>query len=158
LSLRDFLGIPLSESTPDHSSLTVIRQRLPLHVHEEVFALVLKVAQDKKLLRGKTVAVDAGTLEANATMRSIVRRETGEDWKTYVRGRMAEQGSADPTDEESRRFEKNRKMKVSNREPTDPDGRIAKLKDGRTHEEVGTCPARNRPRQQSRGSSPPSCL
>jgi transposase len=136
LSLRDFLGLPLTEPTPDHSSLTVIRQRLPLHVHEEVFAFVLKVAQDKKLLRGKTVAVDASTLEANAAMRSIVRRETGEDWKTYVKGLMAEEGIQDPTDEEIRRFDKKRKKKVSNQEwqsPTDPDSRIAKMKDGRTH-------------------------
>jgi transposase len=136
LSLRSFLGVPLTEATPDHSSLTRIRQRLPLAVHEQVFTFVLKVAQQKKLLRGKTVAVDATTLEANAAMRSIVRKDTGEDWKAYLKRLMAEQGIDNPTDEEIRRFDKNRKKKVSNQEwqaPADPDSRIAKMKDGTTH-------------------------
>jgi len=135
-SLRAFLGIPLTEATPDHSSLTVIRQRLPLAVHEQVFSFVLRVAQEKKLLGGKTVAVDATTLEANAAMRTIVRKDTGDDWKTYVKGLMAEQGIENPTDEEVRRFDKKRKKKVSNKEwesPTDPDSRITKMKDSRTH-------------------------
>jgi transposase len=136
LSLRDFLGIPLSEATPDHSSLTRIRQRLSLDVHEQVFTFVLKVAHQKKLVKGKTVAVDATTLEANAAMRSIVRKDTGEDWKEYLKRLMAEQGIEDPTDEEIRRFDKNRTKKVSNQEwesPADPDSRIAKMKDGTTH-------------------------
>jgi transposase len=135
-SLRDFLGIPLKEATPDHSSLTTIRQRLPLAIHEQVFTFVLKVAQEKKLLRGKTVAVDATTLEANAAMRTIVRKDTGKDWKEYVKGLMVEEGVENPTDEQIRRFDKKRKKKVSNKEwesPTDPDSRIAKMKDGRTH-------------------------
>jgi transposase len=136
LSLRAFLGVPLNERTPDHSSLTVIKQRLPLALHEQVFAFVLKVAQEKKLLRGKTVAVDATTLEANAAMRSIIRKDTGEDWKEYVKRLMAEEGIENPSDEEIRRFDKKRKKKVSNEEwesPTDPDSRITKMKDGRTH-------------------------
>jgi hypothetical protein len=136
LSLRAFLGIPLHEPTPDHSSLTKIRQRLPLEVHQRVFVFVLKLAHDKKLLRGKTVAVDSTTLEANAAMRGIVRKDTGEDWKDYLKRLMAEQGVEDPTDEESRRFDKGRKKKVSNKEwvsPADPDSRIARMKDGTTH-------------------------
>jgi hypothetical protein len=136
LSLRSYLGVPWNEATPDHSSLTVIKQRLPLVVHEQVFTFVLRVAQEKKLLRGKTVAVDATTLEANAAMRSIVRKDTGEDWNEYVKGLMAEEGIENPTDEEVRRFDKKRRKKVSNKEwesPTDPDSRIAKMKDGRTH-------------------------
>lgn len=136
LSLRAFLGIPLSDTTADHSSLTKIRQRLPLEVHEQVFAFVLGIAQQKKLLRGKTVAVDATTLEANAAMKSIVRKDSGEDWKEYLRRLMAEEGIQDPTDEEIRRFDKKRKKKVSNKEwqsPTDPDSRITKMKDGTTH-------------------------
>jgi transposase len=136
LSLRAFLGIPWNEATPDHSSLSKIRQRLPLDVHERAFILVLQVAQEKQLLRGKTVAVDATTLEANAAMRSIVRKDTGEDWKEYVKRLMAADGIANPTDEEIRRFDKKRKKKVSNKEwesPTDADSRIAKMKDGRTH-------------------------
>jgi transposase len=136
LSLRAFLGFTLNEATPDHSSLTIIRQRLPMEVHDQVFTFVLKVAQEKKLLRGKTVAVDATTLEANAAMRNIVRKDTGEDWKGYVKGLMADEGVEDPTDEEIRRFDKKRKKKVSNKEwesPIDPDSRITKMKDGRTH-------------------------
>jgi transposase len=136
LSLRAFLGVPLAEATPDHSSLTRIRQRLPLDVHERVFIHVLAIAQQKKLLRGKTVAVDATTLEANAAMRSITRRDTGEDYKTYLRRLLAEQGVEDPTDEDLRRFDRGRPKKGSNEEwqsPADPDSRIAKMKDRRTH-------------------------
>jgi transposase len=136
LSLRAFLGVPLTEPTPDHSSLTRIRQRLPLDVHERVFVHVLKVAQDRKLLRGKTVAVDATTLEASAAMRGIVRRDTGEDYKEYLKRLMAEQGIDSPTGEDIPRFDKKRKKKASNKEwqsPTDPDSRIAKMKDGTTH-------------------------
>ena len=135
-SLRAFLGVAWNEATPDHSSLSNIRQRLPLFVHEHVFAFVLKVAQEKKLLRGKIVAVDATTLEANAAMKTIVRKETGEDWKEYLKRLAAEEGIEDATEEELRRFDKNRPKKVSNKEwesPTDPDSRIAKMKDGRTH-------------------------
>jgi len=137
LSLRAFLGIPLNEATPDHSSLTKIRQRLPLDVHQRVFVFVLRIAQEKKLLRGKTVAVDSTTLEANAAMKGITRRDTGEDWKEYLKRLMAEQeGVEDPTDEEIRRFDKGRQKKVSNKEwesPVDPDSRIAKMKDGTVH-------------------------
>ena len=138
LSLRAFLGIPLVEETPDHSSLTRVRDRLPLEVHASVFQWVLKLAAEKGLLRGKTVAVDATTLEANAAMKTIVRRDTGEDWNEYLRRLYEEQeGVKNPTDEELRRFDRQRKDKrVSNEEwmsPTDPDSRIAKMKDGRTH-------------------------
>jgi transposase len=138
LSLREFLGIPLLETTPDHSSLTRGRDRLPLEVHTAVFQWVLGVAAEKGLLRGKTVAVDSTTLEANAAMKTIVRRDTGEDWKEYLRRLLAEQeGVENPTDEDLRRFDRKRKDKrVSNEEwmsETDPDSRIAKMKDGRTH-------------------------
>jgi transposase len=136
LSLRAFLGLPLGEATPDHSSLTRIRQRLPLDVHEQVFLHVLQVAQEKKLLRGKTVAVDATTLEANAAMRSIVRKDTGEGYKDYLKRLLTEQGVENPTDEDVRRFDRGRKKKGSNQEwqsPADPDSRIAKMKDGTTH-------------------------
>jgi hypothetical protein len=135
-SLRAFLGVAWNEATPDHSSLSKIRQRLPLLVHERVFAFVLKVAQEKKLLRGKTVAVDATTLEANAAMKAIVRKDTGEDWKEYLKRLAAEEGIENPTDEELRRFDKKRTKKVPNKEwesPIDPDSRITKMKDGRTH-------------------------
>jgi transposase len=138
LSLRDFLGIPLTEETPDHSSLTRVRDRLPLEIHAAVFQWVLRLAAQKGLLPGKTVAVDATMLEADAAMKSIVRRDTGEDWKEYLRRLLQEQqGVENPTDEELRRFDRQRKDKrVSNEEwmsPTDPDSRITKMKDGRTH-------------------------
>jgi len=138
LSLREFLGVPLTEDTPDHSSLTRVRDRLPLEVHAAVFQLVLQMAADKGLLKGKTVAVDSTNLEANAAMKSIVRRDTGEDWNDYLRRLLKEeQGVENPTDEELRRFDRQRKNKrVSNEEwmsSTDPESRIAKMKDGRTH-------------------------
>lgn len=138
LSLREFLGVPLTEETPDHSSLTRVRDRLPLEVHTAVFQLVLKMAAEKGLLKGKTVAVDSTTLEANAAMKSIVRRDTGEDWNEYLRRLIKErEGVENPTDDELRRFDQRRKDKrVSNEEwmsPTDGDSRIAKMKDGRTH-------------------------
>jgi transposase len=136
LSLRAFLGVALADATPDHSSLTRIRQRLPLDVHDQVFVHVLRIAQGKKLLRGKTVAVDSTTLEANAALRSIVRKDTGEEYKEYLKRLLTEQGVENPTDEDVRRFDKDRKKKGSNQEwesPVDPDSRIAKMKDRRTH-------------------------
>jgi transposase len=138
LSLREFLGLPLTEETPDHSSLTRVRDRLSLEVHAAVFQWVLALAAAKKMLPGKTVAVDATTLEADAAMKSIVRRDTGEDWNEYLRRLMKErEGVENPTDEEIRRFDKQRKDKrVSNDEwvsETDPDSRITKMKDGTTH-------------------------
>ena len=141
LSLRKFLGIPPTEESPDHSSLSVIRERLPSDVHNAMFVWVLKVAREKKLLDGKTVGVDSTTLEANAAMKSIVRRDTGEDWQEYVTGLMRDAGTIGPqetpTIDEIKRFDKAREgKKVSNEDwesPSDPDSRIAKMKDGTTH-------------------------
>jgi len=135
-SLQSFLGCAITDATPDHSSLTVIRQRLPLDVHEAVFTFILSIAEMKKLLKGKSVAVDSTLIEANAAMKSIVRRDTGDNWKEYIRHLMAEEGIDDATDEDIRKFDKKRKKKVSNKEwasPSDADARIAKMKDGRTH-------------------------
>jgi transposase len=136
LSLRAFLGTPIGQATPDHSSLTRIRQRLSLDAHEEMFVFVLKLAQDNKLLRGKTVAIDSTTLEANAAMKNIVRKDTGEDYKAYLKRLLAEEGVENATDEEARRFDKTRKKKMSNEEwesRSDPESKIAKMKDGTTH-------------------------
>jgi transposase len=141
LGLRQFLGLALDEASPDHSTLTNTRKRLPPEVFEEVFQFVLSIAAVKGLLTGRTVGVDSTTLEANAAMKSIVRKDTGEDWRAYVVRLMREGGvieeGREPTDEEVRRFDKGRKDKrVSNddwRSSTDPASRIAKLKDGRTH-------------------------
>ncbi len=136
-SLQAFLGYSIADPTPDHSSLTLIRQRLPFEIHEHVFAKVLQIAQTKKLLKGKAVAVDSTLIEAEAAMKSIVRRDGGEDWKAYVRKLAAEEGIENPTDEELRKFDRKRKgKKVSNDEwydPHDPDAKIIKMKDGRTH-------------------------
>jgi transposase len=136
LSLRAFLRIDLSAGTPDHSSMTNTRKRLPEDVFWQVFAFVLKVAVEHRLLKGKTIAVDSTTLEANAAMKSLVRRATNEDWKTYVRRLMKAEGIDDPSDDEVRRFDRTRKKKTSNKEwksATDPDSRVTKMKDGRTH-------------------------
>ena len=141
LSLRQFLGIALGYQTPDHSTLSNTRKRLPEEVFEEVFQFVLGMAVAKDLVTGKTVGVDSTMLEANAAMKSIRRRDTFEDWKEYVTRLMREEGVLDehhePSDEEVRRYDKTRKnKKVSNEDwssPTDPDSRIAQLKDGRTH-------------------------
>lgn len=141
LSLRKFLGVAPTEDSPDHSSLSVIRDRLPAEVHRAAFVFALKLAAEKNLLDGKTVGVDSTTLEANAAMKSIVRRDTGEDWQEYLTGLMREAGivgsDETPTLEQMKRFDKSRKnKKVSNDDwesPSDPDSRIAKMKDGTTH-------------------------
>src|SRR5207247_7479313 len=117
--LRRFLGIPLHQPTPDHSTLTYARRRLREEVFTEVFEFVLGIAREKRLLSAKTVGVDTTTLEANAAMKSIVRKDTGEDWKGYVTGLMRAEGviepEHEPTAEEVRRFDQKRQGKtVSN--------------------------------------------
>jgi transposase len=137
LALRTFLGIAITEATPVHASMTIIRQRLPESVFDKVFVFVLSLLEAKGLLRGKTIGIDATTLEANAAMKSIVRKDTGEDWKQYLRGLAQAEGIENPTEEDLRRLDRGRKdKKVSNEQwesPSDPDSRIAKMKDGRTH-------------------------
>ena len=96
LGLRSFLGVALTEATPVHASMTIIRQRLPESVFDKVFVFVLGLLEQKGLLRGKAVAIDATTLEANAAMRSIVRKDTGEDWKQYLRGLAQAEGIDQP--------------------------------------------------------------
>jgi transposase len=141
LSLRTFLGLASNEESPDHSSLTVIRDRLPLEVHVAVFQRGLTLAREKKILNGQTLGVDSTTLEANAAMKSIVRKDTGENWQAYLTTLMREAGVIGPEDtpgiDEMKRFDKSRKdKKVSNDDwesPADPDSRIMKMKDGTTH-------------------------
>src|SRR5271170_3563493 len=137
LALRTFLGIALTEATPVHASMTIIRQRLPEPVFDKVFVFVLGLLQQQGLLRGKTVAIDATTLEANAAMKSIVRKDTGEDWKQYLQGLAQAEGIPNPTEEDLQRLDRARQnKKVSNEQwqsRTDPASRIAKMKDGRTH-------------------------
>ena len=136
-SLRAFLAIPPTDASPDHSTRTRIRQRLPEVVHDRVFARVLAIAHEKGLLTGTTIGVDSTTLEANAAMRAIVRKDTGEDYQTYLRRLAKDAGMDNPTDDELIRFDRARKdKKTSNADwesGTDGDSRIARMKDGRTH-------------------------
>ncbi len=138
LSMKEFLGFAPYETSPDHSSMSRTHKRLPLEVFLEVFSFVLAMAEVHKLLKGKTLAVDSTMLEANAAMKTIVRKDSGDDWKEYLRKLYEEEtGEQNPTDEELRRFDRKREdKKVSNQEwesSTDPDARIARMKDGRTH-------------------------
>ena len=136
MSLRTFLGYDLSESTPDHSSLSRIRQRLDVEVHQEVFTFVLKVLAEQGLLRGRTIGIDATTLEANAAMRSIVRRDDGTSYAEFLTSLAKESGIATPTRADLARIDKKRPKKGSNDDwtnPHDPDAKITKMKDGRTH-------------------------
>ena len=136
LALRTFLGYTLTESTPDHSSLSVIRNRIDLETHQEVFAWVLAALADSKLLKGKTIGIDATTLEANAAMRSIVRRDSGESYEQFLTGLAKASGIETPTREQLAKIDKKRKNKASNddwQNPHDPDAKITKMKDGRTH-------------------------
>lgn len=137
LALRTFLGLGLTEATPVHASMTIIRRRLPESVFHKMFVFVLSLLEKQGLVRGKSVAVDATTLEANAAMKSIVRKDTGEGWKEYLTGLAKAEGIEHPTEEDLRRLDRGRQdKKVSNEQwesPTDADSRIAKMKDGRTH-------------------------
>lgn len=136
LSLRRFLGYGIDEGTPDHSTISRTRRLFWLSTHRVVFRWVLQVLKEEGLLKGKTIAIDATTLEANAAMRSIVRRDTGEAYDAYLTRLMAAAGIEEPTREQLARFDRKRKKKGSNREwahPHDPDARITKMKDGRTH-------------------------
>lgn len=138
-SLARFLGFAPGENTPDHSTLSLTRERLPMEIHALAFELILAAAQEHGLLKGKTIAVDATDLEANASLKSIIRKDNGDDWREYVRKLYQEEtGKSDPDDEELRRFDKKRKgkKKVSNEEwesASDPDSRMGQMKDGRYH-------------------------
>jgi transposase len=121
LSLRAFIGYDLSQDTPDHSSLSRIRQRLPVELHLDVFSWVLTVLAREKLLKGKTVGVDGTTLEANAAMRSIVRRDTGESYRDYVTRLAEASGIENPmakTSGSSTRSERRRPRTKSGTIPT----------------------------------------
>lgn len=136
LSLRDFLGLLPQESVPDHSSLSRIRTRLDGAVYEEVFRLVLAIVEKKGLLRGKVAGVDSTYLRADASMKTIVRRDTEQSYQDYLKKLCQEQGIENPTVEDGRRIDRKRKGKrTSNKDwksKTDADARIARLKDGRT--------------------------
>ena len=136
LSLRDFLRLGTTEPAPDHSWLSKTRARLPLEVHEAVFAWVLERLAEHGLIRGERIGVDASTMEANAALRAIVRREDGESYRAMLERLAKASGIATPTAEDLVRLDRERKGKrLSNAEwasPSDPEARIARLKDGRT--------------------------
>ena len=136
LGLRQFLRIGLDEDTPDHSTISRTRRLIAVETHRQVFFWVLERLADRGLLKGKTVGVDATTLEANAAMRSIVRRDNGESYEEFLKKLAKESGMETPTKEELARLDRKRKKKGSNKEwmsPSDPDARITKMKDGTTH-------------------------
>ena len=136
LSLRAFLDIALHEASPDHSTVSRTRRRIDLETHEAVFTWVLQRLTDAGLVKGKTIGIDATTLEANAAMRSIVRRDTGEGYETFLHGLAVASGIATPTRAELARLDRKRPKKGSNDDwthPQDPDAKITKMKDGRTH-------------------------
>ena len=137
LRLRSFLDLELTAAAPDHSTLSRTRRRIDVETHEAVFTWVLERLSVAGLVRGKTVGIDATTLEANAAMRSIERRDTGESHEAFIRRLAEASGVETPTRAELARFDRSRKnKKTSNKEwksPQDPDAKIAKMKDGRTH-------------------------
>ena len=135
LSLRAFLDYGPEEASPNHSTLLRTRRRIDLETHGEVFTWVLKQLAEAGLVRGKTIGIDATTLEANAARRSLVRRDTGKDYETFVRELAEASGVETPTREALIRFDRKRKKTMSNEEwvnPHDPEAKITKLKDGRT--------------------------
>ena len=136
LALRQFLQIGLDESTPDHSTISRTRRLIDVETHRKVFGWVLGLLADRGLLKGKMVGVDATTLEANAAMRSIVRRDNGQRYEEFLTELAKKSGIETPTREDLARMDRKRKKKGSNQEwesATDPDARITKMKDGSTH-------------------------
>ncbi|HWT45566.1 MAG TPA: transposase, partial [Vicinamibacterales bacterium] len=136
LSLRDFLGIPTTKQTPDHSTISRTRRLIDVETHQAVFTWVLSVLDGAGLIKGKTIGVDATTLEANAAMRSIVRRDDGRTYQTFLEDLARASGIETPTREDLARLDRKRKKKGSNDDwynPNDPDAKITKMKDGRTH-------------------------
>lgn len=136
LSLKEFLGYRLQDSTPNHSSLSRIRTRLDEETHRAAFNLVLAIVAEKGLLDGKALGVDSTTMEANAALRSIVRRDDGRGYEQFLQDMAKEEGVEEPTRQDLARMDRKRPKKGSNAEwksPTDPDARITKMKDGSTH-------------------------
>ena len=135
MSIRDFLHYELDEKTPDHSSFTVIRQRLGVALYERIFTLTLQALREHGLLRGKNLGIDSSVIEANASLRALVHRNTEEQYWDYVK-RLAAENGIDPDDAAAvRKFDRHRPGKGSNQEwmnPHDPDAKIGRTKDGAT--------------------------
>src|SRR3954454_1048866 len=136
LSLRQFLGYALDEATPDHSTISRTRRLYWVETHKAIFRWVVRILTGEGLISGRTVSIDATTLEANAAMKNIVRREDGQTYHDYLKGLALAVGIENPTREQLARLDRKRKKKGSNeqwRSPADPDARITKRKDGPTH-------------------------
>jgi transposase len=137
LSLREFLRLGDRERVPDHSWLSKTRGRLAHEVHAEVFAWVLARLDEHGLIKGERIGVDASTMEANAALRTIVRRDSGEGYRQMLKRMAAESGIETPSADDLVRLDRARKgKKLSNADwvsKTDRDARIAKMKDGTTH-------------------------
>ncbi len=136
LAVRSFLRLAVDGAAPDHSTISRTRRKIDVETHREVFTWVQQRLVEADLLKGKTLAIDATTLEANAAMRSIVRRDTGESYQAFLTGLAKASGIETPTREDLARLDRKRKKKTSNKDwtnPFDPDAKVAKMKDGRTH-------------------------
>ena len=136
LSLRSFVGYRLDELSTEHSTISRTRRLIDLETHRDVFQWVLKVLADYDLVSGKTAGFDATTLEANAAMRSIVRKDTKQNYQEFLTGLAKASGIETPTREDLAKLDRTRKNKASNddwQNPHDPDAKIAKMKDGSTH-------------------------
>ena len=136
LAIRTFVGLGLDAAAPDHSTISRTRRLIDVETHRAVFTLVQERLAAAGLLKGRTVAIDATTLEANAAMRSIVRRDTGESYQEFLTRLAVESGIKTPTRAALARLDRRRKKRTSNKDwenPSDPDAKITKMKDGRTH-------------------------
>ena len=136
LTIRDFLGLTLPEAPPDHSTISRTRRLIDIEAHRAMFTWVLQCLGEAGLVQGHTIGIDATTLEANAAMRTIVRRDTGEGYQAFLTKLAQHSGIETPTRADLARLDRKRRKKGSNkdwRHPHDPDARIAKMKDGRTH-------------------------
>ena len=136
LAIRSFLELGLSENAPDHSTISRTRRLIDVETHREVFSWILERIAEAGLLKGKTIGIDGTTLEANAAMRSIVRRDTGETYQEFLIRLAKASGVRTPTRQALARLDRRRKKKGANTEwasPADPEARITKMKDGRTH-------------------------
>jgi transposase len=135
-ALREFLGLVLPDAPPDHSTISRTRRLIDVETHEAVFTWLLQRLAEAGLVKGKTVGIDATTLEANAALRSIVRRDTGESYQHFLIKLAQASGIGTPTRADLARIDRKRKKKGSNDDwshPQDPDAKITKMKDGRTH-------------------------
>jgi transposase len=136
LAIRSLLELGLSENAPDHSTISRTRRLIDVETHREVVSWILERIAEARLLKGKTIVIDGTTFEANAATRSIVRRDTGETYQEFLTRLAKASGIRTPTRQALARLDRRRKKKGANAEwasPADPDARITKMKDGRTH-------------------------